>query len=327
MQRSFLFIIFLSTLIVSISFSTVAQTQLKMAYVLPSNSHYGAGAAALSKALERLNNGKFQVRQFANSILGSEKEVIQSLQTGSIDLAIVSTSETMGFVPETGIFDIPFLLRDLQHARNVLDGPIGQNILSKFSPLGLIALAWGEQGFRHLTNNVRPIKEPTDAANLRIRTTDNPVHIEAFRQIGITSIPMPWSDALISLKNGTIDGQENSLSVIISAQLSDTQKYLALTGHVYAPALILVSGKLYNSLSLEEKLIFNRAGQEASLSMRQFVDECEKNGIEQLKKEGMQIIEVDRSAFAAAINPAYIEYYKKFDKRLIDAIPFQIHFQ
>ncbi len=308
--------------------NALAETLLKIAYALPNNSHYGAGATALSRSIEASSSsGKFQIKQFADGMLGDEREIIEGLRTGVIDLAIVSTSETLNFVPETGVFDIPFLLRDLQHARNVLDGPIGQGILAKFPACGLVALAWGEQGFRHLTNNVRPIKNPEDAENLKIRTTENPIHIAAFHQLGILPAPMAWHDALSALKKGTIDGQENSLSVIISAKLSKVQKYLALTGHVYAPALVLISSKVYNELSGEDKLNFRKAGRAASLSMRQFVDNIEKNGADQLKVEGMQVIEVDRASFAEFVKPAYDEYYRKFDKKLIDAIPFESTFQ
>ncbi|UOF93794.1 MAG: TRAP transporter substrate-binding protein [Bordetella sp.] len=304
-----------------------SETQLRIAHALPINSHYGAGADALAKSIELSSNGKFKVEQFANSSLGGEREVVEGLRLGTIDLAIVSTSEILNFVPETGVFDIPFLLRDLQHAREVLDGPIGQNILSRFSSSGLIALSWGEQGFRHLTNNIRPVTNPIDAKNLKIRTTENPIHIAAFHQIGILPTPMAWHEAIVALKQGSIDGQENPLSVIISAKLSQVQKYLALTGHVYAPALILISAKIYNELSSDEKISFKKAGKEACSTMREFIDNIEKNGVEQLKKEGMQVIEVDRAAFAESVKPAYDEYYKKFDKKLIDAIPFQIYFQ
>lgn len=267
------------------------------------------------------------MKQFANDALGGERAVIEGLQAGTIDLAIVSTSAVLDFVPEIGVFDIPFLMRDLQHARDVLDGPIGRDMLIKFPSQELVALAWGEQGFRHLTNNVRPVTTPADVKGLKIRTPQHSIHSEAFRQMGILPAPMPWSDAIIALQQGTIDGQENPLSVIISAKLSSTQKYLALTGHVYAPALILVSGKLYNELSVSDKTNFDKAGKAAGLSMRAFVDNIEKNGVEQLKKEGMQVTEVDRAAFAPAVEPVYVEYYKKFDKQLIDAIPFRRHFR
>ncbi|KCV36353.1 ABC transporter, substrate-binding protein, family 7 [Bordetella bronchiseptica E012] len=223
-------------------------------------------------------------------------------------------------MPETGVFDIPFLLRDLPHARAVLDSKIGQDMLAKFPDRGIIALAWGEQGFRHLTNNVHPVKTPADAKGLKIRTTENPIHITAFRQIGILPTPMAWPEVATALQQGTIDGQENPLSVITSAKLSQLQKYLSLTGHVYGPALVLMSANVYNGLSDAEKASFKAAGKDSAQAMRAYVDNIEQTGVEQLKKEGMEVSEVDRAAFAAAVEPAYAEYYKKFDKQLIQSI-------
>ena len=298
-----------------------AQTTLKMAYALSTGSHYGAGADAFAKSIEQSSGGKFKIQQFANSALGGEREVIEGLQIGTIDLAIVSTGATLNFVPETGVFDIPFLLRDLAHARKVLDGPIGQDMLAKFPQRGIVALAWGEQGFRHLTNSVRPVRTPADAKGLKIRTTENPVHIAAFRSIGILPTPMAWPEVATALQQGTIDGQENPLSVITSAKLSQLQKYLSLTAHVYGPALVLMSPSVYDGLPDEQKKQFQDAGRASAQAMRDYVDNVERTGVAQLRQEGMQVVEdVDTAAFAAAVEPVYPEYYKKYDKGLIDAI-------
>ncbi|MFJ1301506.1 TRAP transporter substrate-binding protein [Pseudomonadota bacterium AL_CKDN230030165-1A_HGKHYDSX7] len=304
----------------SVTAPAQAQTTLKMAYALSTSSHYGAGGDAFAKSIEASTGGKYKVQQFANSALGGEREVIEGLQIGTIDLAIVSTGATLNFVPETGVFDIPFLLRDLPHARAVLDSKIGQDMLAKFPSRGIVALAWGEQGFRHLTNNVRPVATPADAKGLKIRTTENPVHITAFRQIGILPTPMAWPEVATALQQGTIDGQENPLSVITSAKLSQMQKYLSLSGHVYGPALVLMSASTYGNLSADQKKAFDQAGKDSAQAMRAYVDNIEKTGVEQLKKEGMQVTEVDRAAFAAAVEPAYPQYYKKFDQKLIEAI-------
>ncbi|AWI75435.1 C4-dicarboxylate ABC transporter substrate-binding protein [Parazoarcus communis] len=298
-----------------------AETTLKMAYALSASSHYGAGGEAFSKSLEASSKGKFKVQQFANSALGGEREVIEGLQLGTIDAAILSTGATLNFVPQTGVFDIPFLMRDLTHARKVLDGKIGQDMLSEFSKRGLVALAWGEQGFRHLTNSKRPVASAADAKGLKIRTTENQIHILAFRQIGILPTPMAWPEVATALQQGTIDGQENPLSVITSAKLSQLQKHLSLTGHVYAPTVIMVSPTVYEGLSDAEKQQFLEAARKASQAMRDFVDNVEKTGVEQLKAEGMEIVtKVDRKSFEDAMAPVYPEYYKKFDKALIESI-------
>lgn len=298
----------------------VADTTLKMAYALSTSSHYGAGGEAFSKSIEASSGGKVKIQQFPNSALGGEREVIEGLQLGTIDMAIVSTGATLNFVPKTGVFDIPFLFRDLAHARKVLDGDIGQKLLAEFPKRGLVALAWGEQGFRQLTNNVRPVAKPEDIKGLKIRTTENPIHIAAFRQLGVLATPMAWPEVATALQQGTIDGQENPMSVIVSAKLPQLQKYLSLTSHVYGPALILVSPDAYDKLSADDKAKFKTAAKEAAAAMRAYVDNVEKSGLEEVKKQGMQVNTVDHAAFVKAVQPVYPQYYKQFGKDLVDAI-------
>ena len=147
------------------------------------------------------------------------------------------------------------------------------------------------------------------------------MHISAFRQIGILPTPMAWPEVATALQQGTIDGQENPLSVITSAKLSQLQKHLSLTGHVYAPAVIMVSPTVYGGLSDADKQAFIEAGKKAAQAMRAFVDNIEKTGVEQLKSEGMEVVTtVDRKSFEDAVAPAYEDYYKRFDKKLIEDI-------
>lgn len=299
---------------------SVAATSLKMAYALSTDSHYGAGAKAFSESIEKDTNGDITIEQFPNSALGGEREVIEGLQLGTIDLAIVSTGATLNFVPATGVFDIPFLFRDLEHARKVLDGDIGQKMLAEFPKRGLVALAWGEQGFRQLTNNVRPVRTPADAKGLKIRTTENPIHIAAFRELGILATPMAWPEVATALQQGTIDGQENPMSVIVSAKLAQLQKYLSLTAHVYGPALVLMSPAAYDGMSDDMKAAFKKASVTAAQSMRDYVDEIEKSGIEQVKKDGMEVNDVDHDAFVKAVQPVYPQYYKQFGQELVESI-------
>lgn len=297
-----------------------AAKNLKFAYALSTSSHYGAGADAFVKTLEAELPGKFTIEQFPNSALGGEREVLEGLQLGTIDLAIVSTGATVNFVPATGVFDIPFLFRDLQHARNVLDGEIGQKMLAEFSKRGLVGLAWGEQGFRQLTNNVRPVSTPADAKGLKVRTMENPIHIAAFRELGILATPMAWPEVATALQQGTIDGQENPMSVIVSAKLPQLQKYLSLTSHVYGPAVVLGSPATFGGLSDAEKAALEKAGKAAAVAMREYVNNVEQSGIEEVKKAGMQVNQVDHAAFSKALDPVYPQYYKQFGKELVESI-------
>src|SRR5690606_39084118 len=183
------------------------------------SSHYGAGADAFVKSLEADLPGKFQVEQFPNSALGGERAVLEGLQLGTIDLAIVSTGATVNFVPATGVFDIPFLFRDLQHARNVLDGESGQKMLAEFAKRGLVALARRDQGVRQPPRRLRRLAPPAGATGREARTMENPLGIAAVLELGVLAAPRAGPDVAAALRQGTIDGQESPMSVIVSAKL------------------------------------------------------------------------------------------------------------
>ncbi len=221
--------------------TALAQTTLKMNISISQNSHYGVAVDAFAREVEARTDGRYKIQNFYSGALGAERESIEALQLGTLDLTMTSTGPVPNFVPEVAILDIPFLMRDYPHARAVLDGPIGQEMLTKFPAKGIVALAWGENGFRHMTNSKRPVNGPDDLKGLKMRTMENPVHIQAYKQFGIIPTPMAFTEVFTALQQGTVDGQENPLSVISAAKFDQVQKYMTLTGHVYSPALILMS--------------------------------------------------------------------------------------
>lgn len=300
-----------------------AQTEVKIGYALAPDSHYGVAAKTFEEVVKAETGDDFEFNHFPSSGLGGEREVIEGLQIGTIEATIVSSGTLANFVPATGVFDIPFLFRDLDHARAVLDGEIGQEILGRFDDVGLHGLAWGEQGFRHITNNRNPIETPEDVQGLKIRTMENPVHLAAFNAMGAAPTPMAWPEVISSLQQGVIDGQENPLSVIVSVKLDEVQKYLTLSGHVYSPAMLLVSKPFWESLDDDQKAAFEKAGQAAAEAMRGFVDEVETTGVETLKERGMEVNELSaeqKAAFQEDIASAYEGYYETYGQDLVDSI-------
>ena len=288
-----------------------AQTVVRVSHPTPASSHYGAGTQAFCAELEKRTTGRFkcQIQAGAND----ERASIEAVQLGTLDVTNTSTGPVSNFVPEVGIVDIPFLFRDYDHARRALDGPIGQDILAKFPAKGLIALAWTENGFRHLTNSRRPVVKPDDVKGLKVRTMQNPVHIQAFQSIGVQPTPMAFSELFTSLQQGVVDGQENPIPVILSARFSQVQKHLSLTGHVYSPSLLLMSPKLWNSLSEADKANFREAARAGSAAQRKKVNDDESAGIAQLRSEGMEVVStVDGQAFRTAMTPVWAEFAKKY---------------
>ncbi|MGP9819045.1 TRAP transporter substrate-binding protein [Salinarimonas sp. NSM] len=298
-----------------------AQQALKLGYSLAPTSHYGVGATAMAESLAELSGGKFTIEQFPANALGGEREMVEGAQIGTVDIVITSTGPVGNFVPDTLITDIPFLFRDYDHAHAVLDGPIGQEILDQFPNHGLIGLAWGENGFRNLTNNVRPIRTPEDTQGLKVRTMENQVHMRAFQELGVLPTPMAFPELFTALQQGTVDGQENPIGVILSANFSQVQDHLTLTQHVYSPALIILSPVVWEGLTDEEKGWFEEAAAAGAAAMRVKVREDADNGVAMLKEQGMQVVEdPDRAAFEAALQPAFAEFAQRFGQDKIDAI-------
>ena len=267
-----------------------AQVTLKIGYATNKESHYGVGSTMFCDEVEKNTQNRYKCQQFPSSALGGEREQIEAVQLGTQDLVNTSTGPVGNFVPEVKIVDIPFLFRDYDHARKVMDGPIGQDILSKFPSKGIIALGWTENGFRHMTNSKRDIVKPADAAGLKMRTMENKVHMDGYRTFGILPTPMAFPELFGALQQGTVDGQENPIPVILASKFSQVQKHLSLTGHVYSPALLLMSPRTWNKLTEADKKVFLEAAKKAGAAQRKKVNDDENSGIAQLEKEGVKVI-------------------------------------
>ena len=311
----------LATLVAAAMAPAAAQTVLKIGYTPVKDSHYGVGATVFCDAITKGTANRYTCQQFPSSALGGEREMIEAVQLGTQDLVNTSTGPLGNFVPETKIFDIPFLFRDYDHARKVMDGKIGQDVLMAMRSKGLIGLAWGENGFRHMTNSKRPINQATDAAGLKMRTMENKVHMAGYKTFGILPTPMAFPELFTALQQGTVDGQENPIPVILASKFSQVQKHLSLTGHVYSPAVFILSPNVWNKLSDADKKVFTDAAVKGGAAQRKKVNDDEANGIAQLKKDGMQVVEKPNGdSFRKAVAPAYAEFAKEFGADKIAAI-------
>ncbi len=301
--------------------SAAAQTSMKSSISIAQNSHQGVGIDVFAKEVEKRTQGRIKIQNFYSGSLGGERESIEAVQLGTQELTFTSTGPVPNFVPEARIFDIPFLFRDKAHARAVLDGPIGQAMLAKFEAKGFKALAWGENGVRHMTNSKRAVNSPDDLKGLKMRTMENPVHIAAYKGFGIVPTPMAFPEVFTALQQGTVDGQENPLSVIMAAKFDQVQKHLSLTGHVYSPCVMLMSKGAFDKLSAADKTAFMEAAKEAVKANRARVDEDDAKGAAELKSKGMSVVEnLDKAKFVAVLGPVNAEFEKQFGKAEIDKI-------
>ena len=299
--------------LVAASASLHAQTTMKISISTAQNSHQGVAIDTFAKEVAARTGGRYKVETFYNGSLGGERESIEAVQLGTQELAFSSTGPVPNFVPDAKILDVPFLFRDKAHARAVLDGPIGQELLTKFDAKGFKALAWAENGFRHMTNSKRDVKEPADLKGLKMRTMENPVHIAAYKGLGIITTPMAFPEVFTALQQGTVDGQENPIPVILSNKLYTVQKYLTLTGHVYSPAMLITSTAIWKKLSDADKAAFKEAAKIALAANRKKVNDDEADGIAVIKAGGSEVVmDVDKAKFQQAVASAYENYNKEF---------------
>jgi len=305
----------------ALALPALAQTNMKINISVGQNSHQGVAIDTFAKEVERRTNGRYKVQAFYSGSLGGERESIEAVQLGTQELTFSSSGPVPNFVPDARILDIPFLFRDKAHARAVLDGPIGQEMLTKFDSKGFKALAWGENGVRHMTNSKRSVNAPEDLKGLKMRTMENPVHVAAYKGFGIVTTPMAFPEVFTALQQGTVDGQENPLSVIMAAKFDQVQKHLTLTGHVYSPAIFLMNKANFDKLSAADKQAFIESAKEGVKVNRARVDEDDAKGVAELRSKGMTVVEnVDKAKFVAALAPVYAEFDKQFGKPNIDAI-------
>ena len=295
-----------------------AQTTVTISAALPLTSHYGAGTQAFKEAVERLSNGRYRVNIQRND---NEREGIEATQIGTQEFTVTSTGPVGNFVREVLVLDVPFLFRDYDHARGVLDSPIGQDLLARFPARGLIGVVWMENGFRNLTNSRREVTTPADIRGMKVRTMENQVHMRAFTTLGALPTPMAFSELVPALQQGTVDGQENPIPVIVANNLNQVQKFLSLTRHVYSPAIMIGNPAFWNRLNAADRAIFQEAAKAAAAANRAKVTEDETNGVDELRRRGMTVqTNVDTAAFQAALAPAFAAYAQQFDPALMARI-------
>lgn len=304
-----------------ISTHAFGQREVTFAHAASQQSHAGSGYRAFANKLDELSDGAFNVRENCCGSLGGERDMIEGLQIGTIDITFTSTGPVGNFVEDVYVFDLPFLFENYDHAYAVLDGPIGEKVLASMSSANLVGLSWGDNGFRHLTNSKRAVELPEDMDGLSIRTMENQIHIEAFRALGARPTPMAFPEVFTALQQGAVDGQENPLSLIVATRFYEAQEHLSLTGHVYSPAIMLASPSFWAGLSEQEQEWFREAAHAARDATREHIQRLERDGIELVEKEGVKVVSnVDTGAFREKMGSAYALYEKRYGDEVLNQI-------
>ena len=316
MKKIFILVSIVLLLVGSLSLAGVAADNsriIKLSHVVNEKDSFHMSALKFKEIVEEKTAGNIKIEIHPNAELGDERTLLEGMQMGTIEMGVITNGPIANFLPEIAVFEMPFLFGTPEEAYSVLDGPIGQKILKNLEKVKLHGLAYSERGFRNLTNSVRPVKTASDVNGLKIRLMENPLYVDTFKALGANAVPMAWTECLTALSQKTIDGQENPVVVIYSFKLYESQKYMTLDRHTYAPATIVTSLKVWDSLSPEEQKIFSEAAKEAGDTAREYNNDNEAAQLKVIKENGMEVIDnPDLDSFREAVKPVYEKYGPKF---------------
>ena len=296
---------------------------MKLASTQSMDHPYMVGAQKFADLIKERSNGRIEIKLYPSNQLGKgEREMCEGIQQGAIDLLVTSTGPLGGFSPSINILDFPFLFRDFAHVDLVMDGSIGRKLLDDFEKANIKALAFWENGFRHLTNSKRQVKKVEDAKGLKIRTMENKVHLAAWKSAGLNPTPMAWGEVFTALQQNVIDGQENPIAVFYSSKLWDAgQKNFSLTAHVYSPSPFLMSKKTFDAMPKEDQALFMKTGMEVAKFQRKINRDAEESKLQDMAKAGVTVVrDVDRESFKKAMAPVYEQFSSQFPKAEIETI-------
>lgn len=295
---------------------------IRIGYLVPEEHSAHIQALEFKEKLETESDGRLNVELYPNGQLyGSDREAIEAVQLGNLEMTIPAVAPLASFNEKFLVFDLPFLFDDYDAAYNALDGDLGQELLASLEENDLKGLAFGENGFRHVSNNEGPIESPEDMKGLKIRTLENPLHTDTFEAFGANASPFAFGELYTALQQGTYDAMECPISLYYTNKFYEVQDYLTLTGHVYAAAILLANNDFFNSLPDDLQTLVMEASEEFRDKQRELAQEQDVEFMEQLEAEGMQINDLtteQRDEFRQAAQPVYEKYEEQIGKDLID---------
>src|SRR6201996_6156047 len=263
----------------------------------------------LGRKLEAATSGRLSVRMYPSMQLGGEKETIEQTQIGAIQLLRVSAGALGPIVDDVNVVNMPFLFRDTAHAEQMMDGPIGQELLDKITAnadAGLVALCWMNAGARSLYNSKKPIKSIDDIKGMKFRVLGNPIFIEMVNALGGTGVAMSYDQVLGALQTGKIDGAENNLPSYVFSNHYTAAKYYSLTEHLIIPELLVFSAKAWTTLSADDQALIKKLAREAQFEERKLWNQYERDALAKAKAAGCTISEIsDKGPFQKAANPVW----------------------
>lgn len=291
------------------------------------NSSGGQGLKKFKELVEKESNGKINVELYGDGQLGNDKSMMEALQMGTLDMTMPSSSPVAEFTKAFLVYDLPFLFTTTNQVDAVLDGDSGKEILKTLNDVNIVGLCYFENGFRNITNSKQPITKMEDLNGLKIRTMQNPIHLETFKTWGANPIPMAFNEVFTALEQKTLDGQENPNTLIYDAGFYEAQKYLTISRHFYTPYVLMISQKTWNNLSDDDKKLIQKCADEAKIFERETNRKLDAEYLQKMKDKGIEVnelspAEIDR--MKEAVKPVYEKFANDIGQERLNKIEQQI---
>lgn len=284
-----------------------AQTEIKVGHVGEPGSLFAASAEEFAKRANAKLGNQAKVVVFGSSQLGGDKEMLQKVKLGTLDMALPSTVMSSE-VDLFGMFEMPYLVKDREHMKRIEQAVFWPKLAPEAEKKGLKVLAVWENGYRHITSNKRPVRVPDDLKGTKLRVPEGKWRVKMFQTYGANPSPMKFSELFTALQTGVMDAQENPLTQIYSAKLQEVQKFLSLSGHVYTPAYLVVGSRKWAGVPAEVRKVLEDTAKETQAYVYELAAKEETDLLAKLKQGGMQVNEVDKDAFVNASKPIYEEF-------------------
>ena len=315
------FIYIISFLIISV-FTNCNQVNthrtIKLAHGLDVKHSVHRAMIKMGEDLKEISGGKMQMEIYPNSQLGTERECLELLQFGSLDMTKVSAGIMENFAPKMKIFGLPFLFRDKEHSFNVLDGPIGKQLLNEGEQYWLKGLGYYDAGSRSFYTKERSINTPEDLAGLKIRVMESVTAMDMVRSLGSSPTPISWGELYTSLQQGVVDGAENNPPSFYLSRHYEVCKYYSLDEHTMLPDVLIIGTKIWNRLSKQEQKWLQKAVDNSVIYQRKLWEKAEIEALTEVQKAGVIVTRPDKTPFAKKVEVIYERY--KSDKEIYSLI-------
>jgi len=282
-----------------------AQTLLRSSDTHPDGYPTVEGVKYFGELLRERTDGRYEVEVYHSAQLGEEKDTIEQVRSGVIQLNRVSMAPFNGTVRETIVPALPYVFRDEEHMHKVMDGPVGDQIKAAFEPAGLVALAFYDAGSRSFYNSKKPIRTVADLAGLKFRVIQSDIFVDMTAALGANATPMPYGEVYSSIETGVIDGAENNFPSYDTARHVEVAKYYSLDQHTILPEVFVMNKAAFDALTPEDQAIFRQAARDSVGRQRELWTAMTENSRRKAEEAGAEINEVEKQGFIDAMKPVY----------------------